>query len=174
MQGVTRALFVLLLPCACGPSEPASTKPAPSPEAKVLESLTPVQVAVANGESALLRLSDGYAILSPTMEDINNGKYELLISKDGKFDAPGVERLTASGRMVDREVLIRSHRIRLSGESDKSVWIRTDLEDGLIRVANIGKTRREDVDLSEVKFQNNVPTDRDAFLQMLKQKGYIR
>jgi hypothetical protein len=141
---------------------------------QVLDSITPVQLSVKNGETVLIKLKSGFALLVPHMTDIDNGSYEILSSETGDFSKEPQVLRQYKGRILDHEIDVDEHSFNLSGETSTSLRITLDLEDTTAAMANLGSIKLSELDLSKIPFQKSPTIDSSVMRKFLIEAGILK
>ena len=119
---------------------------------RVLEAVNPKEVAVTNGQTAILRLSNGYAAIVPTYVRHNEIKYRVFTSSNGVFQAdsePVQEGVVAATTPVD----VGGVRVFIGDGGENTTSVMLDFGDNTTGIALFATNDLRLLNVSRIKFK---------------------
>ncbi len=132
-------------------------------------------VIVENGQSAVVKIREGYLFIIPNKKDFNKGSYLVLFSESGDFHKDSMEVLRKSfDAFLPPPIEVMDHMIRIVGNS--STWIKLQLhafDESQIAISKFDGTDPNTLKIDELVFmKNTVITDEASekfFLELGKE-----
>ena len=159
------------------PSEATPDAPAPAPASaaasparrKLLAALNPPRVHVENGSAAVLRLSDGYALVVPHKEGDADGTYKVYFSPSGNFRRDGKLVDQGEGRLTGREINVGGSHIRFGGLGFGFTEVQLGFSDSKTGIALFeGETPTAD-EVRQLQYSRGSGLDEEAVEQVFEE-----
>jgi len=135
---------------------------------KVLDSMNPPTAFVKNGESALVKIPEGYLMIIPWKIDLDNGRYTIWFSKNGNFatDANQID----SGTFNEDWIEIKGHKLFFGSGSKSSVYIEPlgEKQFGILKFP--GNDPNIVIDAAKLNFTMYSGFDKKALKEWLKEQ----
>lgn len=124
---------------------------------------TAPSVEVENGQSAVIKIHEGYLFIIPNKKDVFSGSYKVLFSKSGDFKKESKEVLRESYEDFAPPITVMGHMIRIVGESNKSITIKLNVfDESQIAISKFDGTDANTLNVSELEFIENPGIDEKA------------
>jgi len=132
-------------------------------EKKVLEmAYERARVEVENGQSAVVKIPEGYLFIIPTAIDIDEGTYQAFYSESGDFENNSEEISAEKGELISIPITFMGHRIDLWAESLTSVSVCLFFFDEA-SIAKCDGTEPNRLNIEKLKFTSNPTYDDEVF-----------
>jgi hypothetical protein len=136
---------------------------------RVLEAVNPKEVAVTNGQAAILRLSDGYAAIVPTYVQHNEIKYRAFTSSNGVFQANGEpiqEGVVATTTPVD----VGGVRVFVGYGGENTTSVMLDFGDNTTGIAVFATNDLRLLNVSRIEFKKGKPLNPQDLMKAIGEK----
>lgn len=139
---------------------------------RVLEAVNPKEVAVTNGQAAILRLSDGYAAIVPTCVRHNEIKYRAFTSSNGIFQTNGEpvqEGIVATTTPVD----VGGVRVFVGYGGENITSVMLDFGDNTTGIAVFATNDLRLLDVSRIEFKQGKPLNPQDLMKSIGENNRL-
>jgi hypothetical protein len=137
---------------------------------RVLDAVNPVEVEVANGQAAILRLSDGYAAIVPTYVQHNEIKYRVFTSSNGVFQANG-EPVQEGVVTTTTPVDVRGVRVFIGYGGKNTTSVMLDFGDTTTGLAVFATNDLRLLQVSRIKFKQGKALNPEDLMKAIGMKA---
>lgn len=136
---------------------------------RVLDAVNPKEAEVANGQAAILRLSDAYAAILPTYVRHNEIKYRVFTSSNGVFQANG-EPVQEGVVTTTTPVDVGGVRVFVGYGGENTTSVMLDTGDYTTGIAVFATNDLRLLDVSRIEFKYGKPLNPEDLMKAIGKK----